>query len=126
MKKKKHTKERKNNKSKPQKEMCSLTVSVYTLTSTQGTLCKVRDATWKVLHQIHGCVCLWGKGWRMHWGGEQSIFNFIRQVEELHVKKKKKPEAGMAECSQLLMMRQILGCLQTFLHLFSSIMFFSK
>lgn len=89
-KKKKHTKERKNNKSKPQKEMCSLTVSVYTLTSTQGTLCKVRDATWKVLHQIHGCVCLWGKGWRMHWGGEQSIFNFIRQVEELHVKKKKK------------------------------------
>lgn len=40
--------------------------------------------------------------------------------------KKKKPEAGMAECSQLLMMRQILGCLQTFLHLFSSIMFFSK
>lgn len=41
-------------------------------------------------------------------------------------KKKKNPEAGMAECSQLLMMRQILGCLQTFLHLFSSIMFFSK
>ena len=42
------------------------------------------------------------------------------------LKKKKKTEAGMAECSQLLMMRQILGCLQTFLHLFSSIMFFSK
>lgn len=71
------------------------------------------------------------KGGECHSGGEQSVFNnFIRQVEELHVKKKKKkkknPEAGMAECSQLLMMRQILGCLQTLLHLFSSVIFFSK
>lgn len=31
------------------------------------------------------------KGGECHSGGEQSVFNnFIRQVEELHVKKKKK------------------------------------